>query len=150
MAQSVISEFESRRVARFLRELYAGKLRPDETLEVSGSREGEWLAVRWELQNAAETRHYVVDARVDLRIQRLREREAVDLLYDFLGVQFAEFLTTGEPFTGLNWERVEFAGKALWLRGQVLNPAAERAGDGLQNPPPDPAADTDLGCNPRS
>ena len=131
MAHSIISEFEARRVERFLRELYAAKLRRDETLTVSGTLDGQWLAVRWELRNERATLDYGVDARVDVKANKLREREAVDLLYDLLGEQFGEFLTSRDPFTGSNWELVEFAGKQVWLRGQMLNETAELRGSEL-------------------
>ena len=131
MAHSIISEFEARRVERFLRELYVGKLRRDETLSVTGSRDGNWLAVRWLLCNEAATLEYGVDARVDLDVNGMREREAIDLLYDLLGAQFDEFLKTRDPFTGSTWEMVEFAGKRIWLRGQRLNHNAELHGSAL-------------------
>ncbi len=131
MAHSVISEFEARRVERFLRDLYAGKLRRDESVAVSGTLDGQWLAVRFELRNAAATLDYGVDARVDLKVNRLRERAAVDLLYDLLGAQFDEFLVSRDPFTGSNWEMVEFAGKQVWLRGQIVNADAEVRGTAL-------------------
>ncbi len=131
MAHSIVSEFEARRVERFLRELYAGKLRRDESLTVTGTLDGQWLAVRWELNNARATLAYGVDARADLKANRLREREAVDLLYDLLGEQFGEFLTSRDPFTGANWEQVEFAGKQVWLRGQIVNQDAEQHGTAL-------------------
>jgi hypothetical protein len=58
MAHSIISEFEARRVERFLRDLYAGKLRRDETLSVTGTLDGQWLAIRWELRNERATLDY--------------------------------------------------------------------------------------------
>jgi hypothetical protein len=131
MAHSIISEFEARRVERFLRELYVGKLRRNEALTVSGTLDGQWLAVRWQLRNEAATLQYDVDARVDVKINKLRERDAVDLLYDLLGEQFGEFLTNREPFTGSNWEMVEFAGKQVWLRGQLVNEDAELRGSDI-------------------
>lgn len=131
MAHSIISEFEARRVERFLRDLYAGKLRQDETLTVTGTLDGQWLAVRWELRNERATLDYGVDARADLKANRMREREAVDLLYDLLGEQFGEFLTSRDPFSGSNWEMIEFAGKQVWLRGQMVNRDAEGRGTEL-------------------
>ena len=131
MAHSIVSEFEARRVERFLRELYIGKLRPDETLTVTGTRDGDWLAVRWLLANQAATLEYGVDARVDLAQTRLREREAIDLLYDLLGMLFGECLKTREPFTGSNWEHIDFTGKTVWLRGQMVNRDAETQGSAL-------------------
>ncbi len=131
MAHSIISEFEARRVERFLRELYAGKLRRDESLGVSGTLDGQWLSIRWELRNASATLDYGVDARVDVKQNKLREREAVDLLYDLLGAQFDEFLQTRDPFTGSNFEMVEFASKQVWLRGQIVNQDAEARGSAI-------------------
>ncbi len=131
MAHAVISEFEARRVERFLRELYAGKLQRDEALTVTGTLDGQWLAVRWELRNARATLDYGVDARVDVKANRLREREGIDLLYDLLGAQFDDFLVSRDPFTGSNWEMVEFAGKQVWLRGQIVNQDAELRGTAL-------------------
>ena len=131
MAHSIISEFEARRVERFLRELYVGKLRRDETLSVTGTLDGQWLAVRWDLQNERKTLHYGVDARVDVKANKLREREGVELLYDLLGAQFEDFLKTRDPFTGSNWEMVEFATKEVWLRGQMINRDAELRGSEL-------------------
>jgi hypothetical protein len=55
----------------------------------------------------------------------------VDLLYDLLGAQFDEFLQTRDPFTGSNFEMVEFAGKQVWLRGQIVNQAAEERGSAI-------------------
>ena len=128
MAHSIISEFEARRVERFLRELYIGKLKAHEKIVVSGTLDGQWLAVRWDFANDTATLRYGVDARVDLKANKLREREAVDLLYDLLGEQFGEFLSSREPFTGSNWEMVEFAAKQVWLRGQLINDDAELRG----------------------
>lgn len=125
----VISEFEARRVERMLRELYLGKLRRGETIHVSGGQEGDWLSVRWELTSADRRFVYPVEARVDLRKQRLRVREAVDLLYDLLGAEFEEHLRGDRsPFTGPEWEAIDFATKQVFLRGQIRNDAAESAG----------------------
>lgn len=133
MQRELISEFEARRVERMLRELYAGKLRRDETLRVlGGSVHGGWLSVTWELANSGRSFVYPVEVRVDLASQGLRERQAVDLLYDFLGAQFDAFLSADrEQFSGPNWEEVEFAGKKLFTRGQFLSEAAELAADSL-------------------
>lgn len=131
MPRSVISEFESRRVQRFLRDLFLGKMRLDEEIAVTGDVDGHWLRIHWEFANATRTLVYGVDARVDTRAERLREREAIDLLYDLLGAQFDEFLTTRDPFTGANWEEAEFAGKKVWLRGQIYNDSAENSATSL-------------------
>jgi hypothetical protein len=61
----------------------------------------------------------------------LRPREALDLLYDFLGAQMGEYVQTRDPFSGQTWESVEFAGKQLHLRGQVLRARAESDADAL-------------------
>ena len=82
MGETVIGEFEARRVERMLRGLYVAWLRDDETLQVSGERDGDWLCVCWRLADASGRFVYPVEARVDLRAQRLRLREAVDLLKD--------------------------------------------------------------------
>ena len=131
MAHDVISEFEARRVQRFLAELHRGRLRRDERVTVTGQRDGEWLMVRWTIDNEAQTLVYPIDARVNLKSQNLRERAGIDLLYDLLGAQMDEFLRTRDPFTGPNWEEVEFTGKQVWLRGQIRNEAAESHGSTL-------------------
>jgi hypothetical protein len=128
----VVSEFEARRVERMLRELYLGKLKRGETLQVSGTQEGDWLCVRWELASADRTFVYPVEAKVDLRRQKLRVPQAVDLLYDLLGAEFDEHLRGDRsPFTGPEWEAVDFEGREVFLRGQIRNDLAENAGRSL-------------------
>ncbi|MBM4342058.1 MAG: hypothetical protein FJ100_01580 [Deltaproteobacteria bacterium] len=131
MDKELVSEFEARRVERMLRDLWPGLLGRDETLRVLWGRlQAGWVAVCWELADAGRKAVYAVETRVELKSQDLRERQAIDLLYDFLGTQFEDHLRHGrEPFTGPNWEQVEFAGKAIFTRGQVWGEAAERAGD---------------------
>ena len=132
MGETVIGEFEARRVERMLRGLYAAWLRDDETLLVSGERDGDWLCVCWRLADANGRFVYPVEARVDLRAQRLRLREAVDLLYDLLGLLVGDCLREERtPFTGPEWESVEFEGKQIFLRGQQINLAAEAAASTL-------------------
>lgn len=125
----VISEFEARRVQRMLGDLYLGKLRRGEAIQVSGTQDGDWLCVRWELASTDRTFVYPVEAKVDLRRQNLRLRQAVDLLYDLLGAEFDEHLRGDRsPFTGPEWEAVEFEGRQVFLRGQIRNDHAEQAG----------------------
>lgn len=131
MAHDVISEFEARRVQRLLQDLHLGRLGSDERVTVSGQRDGDWLMVRWVIDNTQQTLVYPVDARVDLKSQRLRERDGIDLLYDLLGAQLESFLQTRDPFTGPNWEEVNFAAKQVWLRGQIRNDAVEASGSSL-------------------
>lgn len=133
MDKELVSEFEARRVERMLRELWPGLLARDETLRVLWGRlQAGWVGVCWELADAGRKKVYAVEVRVELKSQDLRERQAVDLLYDLLGAQFEDHLRHGrEPFTGPNWEMVEFAGKVIHTRGQVLGEAAEQAGDRL-------------------
>ena len=130
-AREVISEFEARRVERTLRSLFAGRWRRDEAIAVSGSCEGNWLAVIWELADAARTCVYAVEARVDLQAQRLRERQAIDLLYDLLGERYGEHLVDREPFSGPDWEEVQFADKVVFLRGQIVSDAAQASADAI-------------------
>lgn len=132
MGATVIGEFEARRVERTLRQLYAGRLRPDETLTVAGERDGDWLCVTWRLADAGERFVYPVEARVDLKQQRLRQAEGVDLLYDLLGMLFTDCLRDDRaPFTGPEWEAVDFEGRQIYLRGQQINRAAEEAASAL-------------------
>ena len=132
MGETVIGEFEARRVERTLRQLYAGRLRPDETLTVAGERDGDWLCVTWRLADTAGRFVYPVEARVDLKQQRLRQTEAVDLLYDLLGMLFTDCLRDDRaPFTGPEWETIDFEGRQVYLRGQQINRAAEDAASAL-------------------
>lgn len=127
MAKQLVSEFEARRVERMLRALWPGLLAANETLTVqSGTLEAGWLAMRWELADAARLHVYPVEVRVDLAKQKLREQQAIELVYDFLGAEFDGYFRLGrEPFTGPKWEAVEFAGKELFCRGQLRAEAVE-------------------------
>jgi hypothetical protein len=132
MGETVIGEFEARRVERMLRQLYTGRLRADETLTVSGERDGDWLCVTWRLADASGRLVYPVEARVDLKQQRLRQAEAIDLLYDLLGMLYGDCLRDDRtPFTGPEWEAVDFEGRQVYLRGQQINRAAEAAASAL-------------------
>jgi hypothetical protein len=136
MSQQLIGEFEARRVERMLRQLFGGKLGRDETLRVLGGvQEHEWLQVSWELANEARSWVYEVQARVSCKQQGLRQQQAIELLYDLLGAQFDELLSGDhQPFTGPKWEQVEFAGKVVFLRGQVVDQAAENKALALLEP----------------
>ncbi len=127
MKKTVVDEFEARRVERTLRALWPGLLAHDEALQVLGGElEAGWLGLRWELANAARSMVYLVEVRTELKSQDLRERQAVELLYDFLAAEFDDFLHNGRnPFTGPKWEAVQFAGKQLHTRGQVLRQTVE-------------------------
>ncbi|MSP92911.1 MAG: hypothetical protein EXR79_14100 [Myxococcales bacterium] len=129
MAREVVSEFEARRVQRMLHDLFARWLRPGEGLAVTASEEAGWVSMRWELATPARDRVYLVDARVDARKARLREREAVELLYDFFGAQFEAYVRDREPFSGPDWEEVAFEGRTLHLRGQETGEGAEASAD---------------------
>jgi len=130
--QSVIGEFEARRVRRLLDRLYAGHMRPDETINVSGWRSGNWLSIRWELARADRSHVYGVECRLDLTIDGLAVARARDIIYDFLGHFFARYLEDGrEPFTGQRWEEVSFSDHVLHLRGVERNELAEQAADAL-------------------
>ncbi|MSQ82255.1 MAG: hypothetical protein EXR77_04960 [Myxococcales bacterium] len=137
MTRELISEFEARRVERMVNGWWLGLLRNDETLRVlGGDLQAGWLAVRWELANTTRTWVYRVEVRADLKVQDLRERQAIDLIYDFLGAQFDDFLRQGrEQFTGPDWEQVDFADKQLFTRGQIESEAAEAAGTRLLHQP---------------
>ncbi len=130
--EEIIGSFEARRVQRMLDRLYLGHLRATEQIAVSGWRQGQWLCVRWELADAKRSFVYSVDCRLDIGIERLPETTAKEVLYDFLGGVFETYLVGArEPFTGLRWETVEFAGRVLHVRGQERNEAAESAADQL-------------------
>ncbi len=130
MADEVISEFEARRVQQMLRSLYLGLLKPQEQITVSGTRQGDWLAVTFTLTQDHGNWTYPVEARIDLKLQRLRERQAIELLYDFLAEQFQVFLANRlEPFSGPKWEAVDFAAQRLFIRGQIVNQLAENKAD---------------------
>ena len=130
-ARTVISEFEARRVERMLLSLFAGRLRRGEAFRIEGSCEGNWLSVQWELADDDRRSVYAVEARVDLHAQRLRERQAIDLIYDLLGERFGEHLGDREPFTGLEWEAIDFAGATVFARGQMRSDVAEAAADAI-------------------
>ena len=126
----VIGLFEARRVQRMLDRLYLGHLAATETITVRGWRQGQWLCVRWELANTNRSFVYPVDCRLDVGVERLPETTAKEVLYDFLGGVFEAYLTGGrEPFTGLTWETIDFAGRTLYVRGQERNEEAESAAE---------------------
>ena len=130
--ETVIGQFEARRVQRMLGRLYAGHLRVDETINVSGWQEGGWLCVRWQLLRTGRGLVYPVDCRLDLAASKLPLGAARDLIYDFLGEAFSAYLTgTREPFTGQRWEEVQFVDHVLHIRGVEINEAAEQAADAL-------------------
>ncbi len=130
--QTVIGEYEARRVQRMLARLYAGRLRADEAIAVTGWREGDWLCVCWELARADRSLIYPVECRLDLKVGAIELTRARDLIYDFLGHFFGEYLIAGrEPFTGSRWEEVAFTDQVLHVRGVERNDAAERGADEL-------------------
>ncbi len=145
--KELVSEFEARRVERTLRAAWPGLLAPDEQLRVlSGTLESGWVAVTWQLADATRKNVYAVEVRVALGTPKqpgLREREAVELLYDFLAMQFEDMLR-GErrPFSGPRWEEIDFANQKLHLRGQFVdehreNVASELIEAGRDVPPKD-------------
>lgn len=133
MTEELIGTFEANRVERMLRQVLGGKLARDETLRVvSGTKTQEWIEVVFEWANASRTTVYRVDARVSVKANRLRDRQAVELLYDLLGAQFDEMLGGDrQPFTGPKWEQVEFGTYSVFVRGQVRNEAAEASASAL-------------------
>lgn len=133
MTSELVGEFEAKRVERMLRQLYGGKLQSDEALRVlGGTRTHDWVEVVWEWANTARTLVYRVEARVSVKAERLRDREAIELLYDLLAAQFEELLSGDrQPFTGPKWEGVQFAGRTVHLRGQLRNEAAESTASAL-------------------
>ncbi len=121
-----LGEFEARRIQRMVARLLIGKLRPAESITVSGWREGDWACVRWEVAAADRSLVYPIDCRVDVKRQGLRDADAKALLLDFLGHFVGLWCKDrDQPFTGPKWESVEFAGTELWIRGQVRNERAE-------------------------
>lgn len=126
----MISEFEARRIQRMVARIFLGKLRHGESIVVSGWREGDWACVRWELADAQRAFVYPVDCRVDTKRSGLRETAAKELALDFLGHFYELFLADRQqPFTGPKWESVQFAGKELWVRGQVCDELADLEAD---------------------
>ncbi len=125
--RELVSEFEARRVERMLRSLWPGLLAQDEALRViSGIELAGWVHVVWELADEGRRKVYRVEARTDRRGQGLKERAAVELLYDLLAGQFEEHLRSERrPFTGARWEQVDFAGRAVFLRGQMIDESSE-------------------------
>ena len=123
MGETVIGEFEARRVERMLRGLYAAWLRDDETLQVSGERDGDWLCVCWRLADASGRFVYPVEARVDLRAQRLRLREAKDGAFDLLVLD--AFSSDAIPVHLITREAVELYLRKLapdgWLAFHISN-----------------------------
>lgn len=128
--RNLISEFEARRVVRMLHELMGWRLKGGEDFRIDGGVEAGWVSVRWELAAPDRSRVYPVEARVQVSA-RLRDRQAVELLYDLLAGLFEEHLKDRDPFSGPEWEEVEFAGHKVYLRGQMLNETAERIGSTL-------------------
>lgn len=130
--REVVSEFELRRVYRMLATLYIGLLKPQETFTISLSSAADWLSMQWELADQGRTRVYPVVARIDLKRSKLSERQAIDLLYDFFGERFMEHLQDDrQPFSGPDWESVDFAGTILFVRGQMWQLSAEDAATAL-------------------
>lgn len=125
--RELVSEFEARRVERMLRSLWPGLLGGNEALRViSGVELAGWVHVVWELADAPRRRVYRVEARIDRRGQGLKDRAAVELLYDLLGAQFEDHLRSERrPFTGARWEQVDFAGRPVFLRGQIVDESSE-------------------------
>ena len=130
--EEAIGEYEARRVQRMLALLYAGHLRPDEAITVTGWIEGGWLCQRWCLARVGHSFVYEVDCRMDLAVNKLPQSTARDLIYDFLGDAFSTYLHGArEPFTGRRWEEIKFADQTLHIRGVERNEAVERAADDL-------------------
>ena len=135
--RELVSEFEARRVERMLRSLWPGLLSADEALRVlRGAEQAGWVEVTWELADQPRRRVYQVDARVErkspVRGKELSDRQAVELLYDLLGAQFEDHLKGDrQPFTGPRWEAVEFAGRKVFLRGQIRDEASESRAEAL-------------------
>lgn len=133
--RELVSEFEARRVERLMRSLWPGLLAADEALRVlRGVEQAGWVEVSWELADQGRRRVYCVEARVQRKApgkgHELRDREAVELLYDLLASLFEDHLRGDrQPFSGPRWEAVDFAGRQVFLRGQILDEASEsRAG----------------------
>ncbi|MBI5609617.1 MAG: hypothetical protein HY902_12160 [Deltaproteobacteria bacterium] len=134
--KELVSEFEARRVERMLRGAWPGLLAVGEELRVlSGVLDSGWVAVTWQLADAERKNVYTVEVRVALGTPKqpgLREREAVELLYDFLAAQFEDMLRDERrPFSGPRWEEVDFAGHTLHLRGQMVDEQRENAASTL-------------------
>ncbi len=120
----VIGEYEGRRVARMLRQLFLAHLEPGEGFTVKGHATGGWVHVSFSLTGGP--RDYPVEARVDAKRHGLRQSDAKDALLDLLGHCFGEYLAGGRaPFTGPKWEEVDLAGTAVFVRGQERMPDAE-------------------------
>lgn len=132
-ATALISEFEARRVARMLDKLFLGRLKRGEAFEVSGDVDASWVGVRWVLQTPDAGFAYAVDARVARRSGNLRDDDLKELLYDLLGHLFDGYVKGAlrEPFTGPEWEEIDFVGHRVWLRGQERSPRAEAQADAL-------------------
>jgi hypothetical protein len=130
--REAISLLEARRIERFLSRSLAPWLSPGEGFRLSGQRDGDWLCLRWDLLGSGHNRSYCVECRVDLRAARLPLAAGRDLITDFLGQCFDAYLRSDrQPFSGPAWERVEFDGKALFIRGQEIDEAAERAAEAM-------------------
>lgn len=127
-----LGTFEARRIERMLARLFLGRLRPDEELVVSGRRDRDWLAVQFCLARRDRSLVYRVDARVARRSRKLDDESLKNVLLDLLGHLFDGYLAkVREPFTGPNWESIDFDGHVVWLQGQELDERAEAQGRGM-------------------
>ncbi len=127
-----LGTFEARRIERMLGRLFLGRLRPDEAISVSGRRDRDWLALQFCLARADKSLVYRVDARVARRSRKLDDETLKQVLLDLLGHLFDGYLgRVREPFTGQNWESVDYEGHVIWLQGQELDERAEGMGRGL-------------------
>ncbi len=95
--------------------------------------DASWVGVHWVLQTPDAGFAYAVDARVARRSGQLRDDDLKELLYDLLGHLFDGYVKgpIREPFTGPEWEEVDFVGHRVWLRGQERSPRAEAQADAL-------------------
>lgn len=124
-----LGDFEARRIERMLGKLHLGRLGKDEVFEVSGSRDRDWLAVQFCLARGDRSLVYRVDARVARKSSRLTDDGLKTMLIDLLGHCFEGYLKAPrEPFSGPNWESVDYEGHVIWLQGQEVNERAEVLG----------------------
>ena len=127
-----LGTFEARRVERMLARLFLGRLRQDEELTVSARRDRDWLALQFCLARLDRSLVYRVDARVARKSRKLDDETLKHMLLDLLGHLFDGYLArVREPFTGPNWESVDYEGHVVWLQGQELDERAETQGRGL-------------------
>lgn len=120
----LIGEFEGRRVARMLQQLYLGGLAHNERFEVTGWMDGGWANVRFLLTD--DEHSYPVEARLHAHALDVRPQQAKDVLVDLLGHFFGLYLNDDRaPFTGPKWEQVDMGGMPVFLRGQELHHIAE-------------------------